>query len=88
MLGRYEEEQRQLREKCDTLLKAQFTAREQNVNTDRFVQLVRSITRPETLTSELVGSLIERVEVGDVYEVEGQKKQDVRILFNFIGEIG
>lgn len=88
MLGRYEEEQRQLREKCDTLRKAQLTAKEQNVNTDRFLQLVRSITRPETLTSELVGSLIERVEVSDVYEVEGQKKQDVRILFNFIGEIG
>ncbi len=37
---------------------------------------------------ELVGSLIERVEVCDVYVVDGEKKQDVRILFNFVGEIG
>ena len=31
---------------------------------------------------------IERVEVGDLYVVDGEKKQDVRILFNFVGEIG
>jgi len=86
MLGRYEEEQKQLREKGDTLRQSMIATKEETQNTARFIQLVRSITNPEELTSELVGSLIERIEVGDVYVVEGEKKQDVRILFNFVGE--
>ena len=87
MLGRYEEEQKQLREKGDTLRQSLIATKEETQNTGRFIQLVRSITNPEELTSELVGSLIERIEVGDVYAVDGEKKQDVRILFNFVGEI-
>ena len=88
MLVRYEEEQKQLREKSDTLHQSLTATKEETQNTARFIQLVRSITKPEVLTPELVGSLIERVEVGDVYVVDGEKKQDVRILFNFVGEIG
>ncbi len=88
MLGRYEEEQKQLREKNDMLRQSLITAKEETQNTAHFIQLVRSITKPEKLTPELVGSLIERVEVGDVYVVDGEKKQDVRILFNLVGEIG
>ena len=88
MLGRYEEEQKQLRENSDMLRQSLIAAKEETQNTAHFIQLVRSITMPEKLTPELVGSLIERVEVGDVYVVDGEKKQDVRILFNFVGEIG
>ena len=88
MLSRYEEEQKQLREKSEMLRQSMLTAKEETQNTAHFIQLVRSITKPEKLTPELVGSLIERVEVGDVYVADGEKKQDVRILFNFVGEIG
>ena len=88
MLGRYEGEQKQLREKCEKLQQSLISTKEKTENSDRFIRLVKSITQPETLTPELVGNLIERVEVGDVYIVDGEKKQDVRILFNFVGEIG
>lgn len=88
MLSRYEEEQRQLREKCDALRQSLMTTREETQNADHFLRLVRSVSQPEKLTAELVGNLIERVEVGDVYMVDGEKKQDVHIIFNFIGEIG
>ena len=88
MLGRYEEEQKQLREKCEKLQQSLISTKEKTENSDRFIRLVKSITQPETLTPELVGNLIERVEVGDVYIVDGEKKQDVRILFNFVGEFG
>ncbi len=87
LLGRYEEEQRALREKCESLQQSLLSAKEKTESTDRFIRLVRNIAQPTELTPELVGSLIERVEVGDVYVVDGEKKQDVRILFNFVGEI-
>ena len=38
------------------------------------------------LVSE-VGNLIDRVEVGETYMDGDEKKQDIRILFNFIGEV-
>ena len=88
MLGRYEDEQRQFRGKCESLQQTLLSSREETENTDRFIRLIRDITMPEKLTPELVGSLIERVEVGDLYVVDGEKKQDVRILFNFVGKIG
>ena len=87
MLSRYEEEQKQLREKCDSLRQSLINTKEEEQNTDHFLRLVRNVTQPEKLTAELVGNLIDRVEVGDVYMVDGEKKQDVRILFNFVGEI-
>ncbi len=87
MLARYEEEQHDLRRKYDDLRKTLASEREETENADRFIRLVRNITQPQELTPELVGNLIDRVEVGDTYMVDGEKKQDVRILFNFIGEI-
>ncbi len=39
------------------------------------------------LTSEIVSTLIERVEVGQAYEVDGIKKQEIKIVYNFIGNI-
>jgi hypothetical protein len=34
-----------------------------------------------------VATLIERVEVGQAQKVDGVKKQEIRIVYNFIGEI-
>lgn len=87
MLGRYENEQHELREKCNSLSQTLLASKEESENCDRFIQMIRSISMPTELTPELVGNLIERVDVGDAYVVDGEKKQEVRILFNFIGEI-
>lgn len=38
------------------------------------------------LTPEFVGNLIERVEIGDVYFVDGEKKPNVRILLMLLGK--
>lgn len=54
---------------------------------DQFLRVVRETTCPDVLTPELVGNLIDRVEVGETYMEGDVKKQDIRILFNFIGEV-
>ena len=87
MLVRYEEEQAKLRENQASLLQAVNHAENQNDAVDRFLRIVRETTCPEELTPEIVGNLIDRVDVGEPY-MEGEiKKQDVRILFNFIGKV-
>ena len=88
MLARYEEEQQSLRTRRDALRQSQAAKRTEAEGIERFMRIVRSVTQPTELTPELVGALIDRVEVGDVYVVDGEKKQDVCILFNFSGEIG
>lgn len=87
MLSRYEEEQAQLAEKNEKLRKAVNKARKENGAVDQFLRVVRETTCPEELTPEIVGNLIDRVEVGETYMDGDEKKQDIRILFNFIGEV-
>ena len=87
MLSRYEEEQAQLAEKNEELRNAVNKARKESGAVDQFLRLVRETTCPDVLTPELVGNLIDRVEVGETYMEGDVKKQDIRILFNFIGEV-
>ena len=87
MLSRYEEEQLQLAEKNEELRNAVNKARKESGAVDQFLRVVRETTCPDVLTPELVGNLIDRVEVGETYMEGDVKKQDIRILFNFIGEV-
>ena len=87
MLSRYEEEQLQLAEKNEELRNAVNKARKESGAVDQFLRVVRETTYPDVLTPELVGNLIDRVEVGETYMEGDVKKQDIRILFNFIGEV-
>lgn len=38
-------------------------------------------------TPEIVATLIERVEIGHAQVVEWEKKQEIKIVYNFIGNI-
>ena len=87
MLSRYEEEQLQLAEKNEELRNAVHKARKESGAVDQFLRVVRETTCQDVLTPELVGNLIDRVEVGETYMEGDVKKQDIRILFNFIGEV-
>ena len=41
----------------------------------------------QELTPEIVATLIERVEIGQAQTIDGVKKQEIRIVYNFIGNI-
>ena len=87
MLAQYEDEQEGLRAKS-VQLQTQITAdREASDNAKQFIKVVRKFTEMQELTPEIVSTLIERVEVGQAQEVDGVKKQEIRIIYNFIGNI-
>ncbi len=87
MLSTYETEQGELRNRCSEL-QAQITAaRETSDNARQFAKIVRKFTEMQELTPEIVATLIERIEVGQAQEVDGVKKQDIKIIYNFIGNI-
>ena len=56
-------------------------------NAKQFIRVVRRFTEMQELTPEIVATLIERVEVGQAQVVDGEKKQEIKIVYNFIGDI-
>ncbi len=87
MLAKYEEEQEALRARCETLQAQIAAAKTTSDNAKQFIKVVKKFTEMQELTSEIVATLIERVEVGQAQKVDGVKKQEIRIVYNFIGEI-
>lgn len=39
------------------------------------------------LNEMVLNRLIRRIEIGDVVKMDGQKTQEVRIIYNFVGEV-
>ena len=87
MLAGYESERETLRVKCETLQVQISEAKVTSDNARQFIRMVRKLTEIQELTPEIVSTLIERVEVGQAEKIDGEKKQKIRIIYNFIGDI-
>ena len=78
-----EENQRRLQELLRML--QQSDAQESEVRT--FIREVRQYATIQELDETVLNRLINRILVGEVKKVDGQKTQEVRIVYNFVGEI-
>jgi len=87
MLAKYEAEQEELRSKCESLQTQITAARTTSDNAKQFIRVVKKFTEMQELTPEIVATLIERVEVGQAQVIDGVKKQEIKITYNFIGNI-
>ena len=85
MRDQYEAEQRKLKATVQTdreeLLKAESTRNDFRL----LLKTIRDRTDNETLTSELVNSLIERIEVHNPVKIDGHKRVQVDIYFTGVG---
>lgn len=94
MLAGYEREQAELTARLDTLRPLIAEAEEQTLNIDRFLRIVKSYTEIDTLTAEVVSEFIEKIVVGETVMVQprrfshwaDEKRQNVRIVYNYIGD--
>ena len=78
-----EENQRCLQELMRIL--QQSDAQESEVRT--FIREIRQYATIQELDETVLNRLISRILVGEVKKVDGQKVQEVRIVYNFVGEI-
>ena len=78
-----EENQRRLQELLGML--QQSDAQESEVRT--FIREIRQYATIQELDETVLNRLISRILVGEVRKVDGQKVQEVRIVYNFVGEI-
>ena len=72
---------------CEQHLKMlqQSDAQENEVRT--FIREIRQYATIQELDETVLNRLISRILVGEVKKVNGQKTQEVRIVYNFVGEI-
>lgn len=78
-----EENQRHLQELMRML--QQSDAQESEVRT--FIREIRQYATIKELDETVLNRLISRILVGEVKKIDGQKTQEVRIVYNFIGEL-
>lgn len=78
-----EEKQRRLQELMRML--QQSDAQESEVRT--FIREIRQYATIQELDEAVLNRLISRILVGEVKKIDGQKIQEVRIVYNFVGEI-
>ena len=78
-----EENQRRLQELMRML--QQSDAQESEVRT--FIREIRQYAAIQELDEAVLNRLISRILVGEVEKIDGQKTQEVRIVYNFIGEL-
>ena len=89
MSATYETEQKQLEARVSELEAAIAEAREQRLNVDSFLGMVRRYTDITELTAEIIRSFVEKIEVKKPEKVPGTrtKKQTLVIWRNFIGVV-
>ena len=87
MLATYEEEQAKLRERNAELMELIVAEQEASDGANQFVSLVRQFTDIQALTPEIVAAFIEKVYVHDAVVVDGRKQQEIRVVYNFIGDM-
>ena len=85
----YEAEQNALENRVKELRQFINAAKEEQLNVDSFIGMVRKYTDITELTAEIIRSFVERIEVLKPEKVPGTrtKKQTIVIYWNFIGAV-
>ena len=78
-----EENQKQLKELTLSLRRSN----EQESDVRTFIREIRQYATIQELDEGILNRLISRILVGEVKKVDGEKFQEIKIIYNFVGEI-
>ena len=67
------------------VMQSRADAQESEVRT--FIKEIRRYAAIEELDESVLSRLISKILIGEVKKVDGQKVQEVKIVYNFVGEI-
>ncbi|MGM8211165.1 recombinase family protein [Virgibacillus sp. W0430] len=87
MSAGYEAEQKALKEKVLTISLQLNKARENIMNTNHFLQLVKRHTEISTISPELIREFVDKIIVYQAEKVNGKQEQRIKIYYNCIGAI-
>ena len=82
-----EQEQEANQKRLQDLLLMMRHSDEQENEVRTFIKEIRHYAAIEELDEAVLNRLISKILVGEVKKIDGQKVQEVRIVYNFVGEI-
>lgn len=82
---KYEAEQAALKSEIVELKRALDLVNDEESNIREFLKVVNSYTEIEELTPEILNNFIDRIYIGEKYSDGSSHKQEIRIIYKFIG---
>lgn len=83
----YEIEQAELKQKTEALKASLAAKEERDGSLEKFVSLVRSYTEVQNLTPEILNSFIDKIYIGKPERIDGQRVQEVKIIYKLVGAV-
>ena len=83
----YENEGNDLKTKIQELKNALASSVQDEEKLSKFLKVVKSYTKIEELTPEILNSFIEKIYIGETEKYDGRKMQEVEIIYKFVGAI-
>ena len=83
----YEDEGNDLKTKIQELKNALASSVQEEEKLSKFLKVVKSYTKIEELTPEILNSFIEKIYIGETEKYDGRKMQEVEIIYKFVGAI-
>ena len=83
----YDKEQNEIKTKITILKESINATNERTTNVSDFVKIIRDIVNIETLTPEILHSMISKIFIGETVKIQGIKTQEIRIIYNLVGAI-
>ena len=87
MCHKYEAEQAELQARIDEIESKMDEKAEKNDNIQRYTHLIKEYAGIKELDAALLNRLIEKITVSEAKEVNGDKVQEIKIYYKFIGNI-
>lgn len=83
----YEDEGNELKTKIQEFKNALASSVQEEEKLSKFLKVVKSYTKIEELTPEILNSFIEKIYIGETERYSGRKMQEVEIIYKFVGAI-
>ena len=82
-----EQEQEANQKRLGDLMEMMRRSDEQESDIKAFIREIRQYATIEELDEVVLHRLIHKILVGEVKKIDGQKVQEVKIVYNFVGEV-
>ena len=87
LIQKYEQERVERQNAAQALEKKIRSVKQNTNNATRWAGLIKPYARLETLDAQTIVLLVDRIAIGDTYTLQGKKTQDVKIIYNYVGDI-
>lgn len=87
LIQKYEQERLERQQAVQHLENRIQNIRMNEDGASNWARLIKRYTQLETLDAQTLLLLIDRIEIGDEVEVDGVKARDVKIIYNYVGDL-